>query len=119
MLAQEAVSVEAAQYVAQILEWVEDAAVPLDDLYLRLASLEGEAAGRLSPSEAEIVLSLSAIAASSATYWEQNGDAWADEYLGKELVEPLSSDGATIMGRINWRIVAGHDVTYSAGSPGR
>jgi hypothetical protein len=109
-VAQGDVSTEAAQYVDQIVAWTQDDAIPLSDLYVRLAALENEAASRLNPSESEIVLSLSAVAASSATYWEQNGDAWVDQYLGGKLIEPLSTGGFTAMGRINWRMVAGHDV---------
>jgi len=110
VVAQGDVSSEAAWYVNQIVAWTQDDGIPLPDLYVRLAALENEASSRLSPSELEIVLALSAVAASSATYWEQNGDAWVEQYGGREWVEPLSTDGFTAMGRINWRMVAGHDV---------
>jgi hypothetical protein len=109
-------STAAAQYRDQIQLWVEDPSISLPDLYARLHSLEGEAQEQLGPAEAELVLSVAAVASSSTTYWVENGDVWAAQW---QPIEPLNrrvgsfmeeDGGASITARINWRRVAGHDV---------
>lgn len=109
----------AVQYLEQIQVWVDDGAIPITDLRTRLRALDLEAYENLDPTEAELVLSVSAVAASSTAYWEENGDEWAEWYTEKRLAEPLSArpgrlprggEDVSVMGRINWRRVAGHDV---------
>jgi hypothetical protein len=104
-----ALSVQAAAYAEQIVAMVQDESIPLSDLYARLAALEIEATGQLGATELEIVLSVSAVGASSATYWEQTSGWWVDQYSEGGPAVLLGSDGLAPMGRISWRMVAGHD----------
>lgn len=109
-------SIAAARYLDQIQMWVEDPVISLPDLYARIHALEGEAQEQLSPAEAELVLSVAAVASSSTTYWVENGEIWAEQWqpieqLDRRVRTFVGEDGgASTMGRINWRRVAGHDV---------
>jgi len=89
--------------IKEILTVVVDQNLELEETLAQLSTIEKNASDKFDESELPVILSVISVAKYSVTYWNENGDKWAQEFGA------LSTNGR-VKQKINWGWVGGTDV---------